>query len=239
MKITYALEAYHRERANRAERRAIEEIIVAFADWWIDHDFTTNYFGNCCWWLKTNHAHSTAFFLYLTALAGAFSKRAKYTRAFAHCLNFRATLIHGKGDHANSCNIAIECAERLCELKPALAPFWRRSVLRQIGFSLEALQADGSVSLPSLATRFQQGARIAASLAVAHRLFPKLGFGARVFPLLRKYSRREHFHHVTRGQKRIHPLLQRPDYIHSFSAQEHASWLRAYWMMPCRKQRHV
>lgn len=231
MKITCALEKYRDELANARERREIKEIILAFADWWIDHDFTTNYFGNCCWWLKAGHAHSTAYFLYLTTLAMAFVRRAKYAKAFDRCWKYRDALIDGKGDQANSCNQAVECAARLCELKPHWTPFWRRAIRRQIEYSLAAVRADGSIEIPGLRTRFREGPCVAASLAAAHRLIPEGGFGAHVFPLLRKYNRRAHFYHVARGQRWVHPLLRRPEYLQSFSAQDHAAWLKAYWMM--------
>lgn len=231
MKITGALEQYRNELADVRERGEIKAIVLAFADWWIDHDYTSNYFGNCCWWLKAGHAHSTAFFLYLTAWAARLSGRTKYAKAFAHCWKFRRPLLHHRGDHANSCNLVIECAARLCALQPRGTSFWRECVPQQVGFSLAALQADGSVCLAALKTRFQSGPRVAASFAAAHRLMPSRGFGARVYPLLLKCNRREHFYHVSRGQRWVHPVLRRPEYLQSFSAQEHAAWLRAYWMM--------
>lgn len=229
MMVTYALEKYRNEMADRIERREIEDIIRAFADWWIDHDFTSNYGGNCCWWLKSNQAHSTAYFLYLTALARTFSRKDKYQEAFKHCLKFRQAMIHGKGDYAHSCSMAIESAARLCELEPGGRYFWRRAMLRQIGYSLEALNEDGSLNNPY--ARVQEGVRVASALAAVHRMFPERSFGKQVFPLLRKYDRRERFYHVSRGPNHIYPALRKPNCINGFSAQCHATWLRAYWMM--------
>jgi len=128
-KITLALELYARELANKRERDKAHRLIVSFADWWIEHWYTTSYFGRCLWWWRHNSPHGTGWLLYILALAEDITGEPLYGREFELLWEFREGLLNVSGPSGNSMNLGVETAVRLWDLKPDHREFWEQAMI--------------------------------------------------------------------------------------------------------------
>jgi hypothetical protein len=238
-KIALALDFYGRELAGPKEKQEAEDILVAFADWWVDRGYTANYFGNCCWWWKTEYPHAVSFFLYILALAQHITGRRKYGREFRAMLKFRQGLCNVERTEANAANLTIEALARLYVLKPGHRKLFLRAMKKCWSYSRKAVAGEGFVTGENLRdahgrpVRINTGPRVACSGVTVAAFLPRqreaiLGFTR---ALLMKYNRKEMFHH-------LHPSSGRLPRSFAFehdvlSGHHYTAWLHAYW-----KSRH-
>ena len=229
--VTLGLECYYRDAADARERRVIERMVVSFADWWLAHDYTTTYQGTCCWWKRTNFPHAVGFFLYLNALAHAFRPRPKYVDAFDLWLTLRRGLFNCARVGLNASGLAIECMERLIELRPDRKVLWRRAAKANTEHMIGLVHRRNNV--PRLKGTFNFNGFAAHHLCAADRLFPSAGHRRRIRSLISAYRRRANFYHIRRGVPvaRLAPVLAGNDYRDMFWAEGHVCWLNAYWTL--------
>ncbi len=229
--ITQGIDAFSREAATPSERQMIKEMILSFADWWIDHDYTAGYFGICNYWKKAG-AHPAGYFLYLNALAYSIVPRRKYLEGFNLWLELsqhlsaptRRVCLNGNG-------LALECLQRLMELRPDHREFWLLCA-RTCADNMVALFREGQAFVGN-PTRFQMNAYCAHHLCTAHALLPERGYDKMIAELLTTYNKRGDFYHLSRGQRldKISPMVAGGDYRNTFWAEGHIAWLNAYWTL--------
>jgi len=229
--VTLGLDRYHDEAADADERLMIERMVASFADWWLEHDYTTSYQGACCWWKRTDFPHATAFFLYLNALAYRVRPQARYAEAFDLWLGLQDGLFNCPRVGVNASGLAIECMERLTALRPDLEPLWRRAAEANTAHMIEL--AERSDNYPGLSATFNYRAYLAHHLGGAHRLFPDRGHDRHMASLIAAYRSRTDFYHLRRGAllAELSPVVAGDDYRNMFWAEGHVCWLSAYWAL--------
>jgi len=229
-KIALALDWYAREIAGAAERARAEENLVAFADWWIDHAYTANYFGNCCWWWCSNMPHPEAWFLYILALAEHLTGERRYAREFGKMLQYHEALFNVQRVETNACNLTAECLERLLALKPGRRLLWLAALRACWEYSREHTTPEGYCPqrLGQGTAIVNNGGRVACTAATASRFLPE---GPALFAwgreVLAKYTNKNmflHLHPRTRGLPRAFALER-----DALSGHHFTSWLHAYW----------
>jgi hypothetical protein len=232
-KIALALDWYARELASPADRAQAEDTLVAFAEWWAGHWYTANYFGNCCWWWKTNMPHPEAWFLYILALVERLTGDRLYAREFRKLLQFQDALFNVQRVETNACNLTAECLERLVELKPGYRRLWLRALQGCWEFSRDHTTGEGYCPQrlgESGRILVNNGGRVAGTAAVASQ-FLREGKRLREWgrQVLSRYNHREMFHH-------LHPDSDHLPKAFAFEADtlsghHFTSWLHAYWKL--------
>jgi len=234
-KIALALDKYRMEIATEKERKKTGDILVSFANWWIDHNYTAIYFGSECQWLEGNFPHATSFFLYILALAQNITARKKYEEEFCKIMKFKKALFNIKEIGANSANLTIESLERLCDLKPQFRKLWISSMktswdfsqkkTSQVGYCLQELW-DGK---KKIIVNFNTGTRVACSGASVARLLPQENIIKWCENLLLKCNKKEMFYHIYPIKKRIPKIYEIEKYL--FSGHFFTAWFHAHWKL--------
>ena len=231
-KITLGLDLYAREVATAAERRRAEGLILAFADWWVEHWYTTSYFGRCLWWWRHNSPHAQGWLLYILALAQELSGERCYGREFTRLWEFRGGLMRADSGGANSTNLGIECMERLWDLRPRRRSFWREALAANWAYCREIARPEGYVmhGPPSHLITMNTGPRVACSAAAMLHFVDDPG---EVAAWTRRYlSRMDHKEMYLIE----HPSTQhvRPGFAFhqgALSGHYYTAWLHAYWKL--------
>jgi hypothetical protein len=236
-KISLGLDAYSRELADSRERAAAEDILVAFADWWIEHGYTSNYFGNCCWWWRAKLPHACGLFLYLLALAQRLTGRRKYLREFYRIMQHKDALLNLPRVEVNAANLTIECLERLMALKPGHRRTWLASMRACWEFTRARTQPEGYTLLDLWGSktfkrviRVNTGGRAACSGAtVAEFLAGRARIRRWTRDRLMRCNHMDMFYH-------LHPTSQRMPRAYAFehddfSGHHFTAWLHAYWKL--------
>ena len=227
--ITLGLDRFYREAADAREKRVIEEMVLSFADWWMEHDYTTTYEGTCDWWKLYPMPHSTGFFLLLNALAFGISPSPKYAAGFDLWFKLaREGLFNLRG--INASGLAVECLERLIDLRPEHKMLWLEAADANVE---NILRLAARNEIPGEGGKWQFNAFAAHHLCAAARMFPDRAYPAKIRDLLSSYTRRADFYHVSRGQpvSGISPMYAVDGYRDMFWGESHVSWLHAYWMV--------
>ena len=227
--ITMGLDRFYREAADDREKGVIRDMVLSFADWWMEHDYTTNYEGNCDWWKLYPMPHSSGFFLLLNALANDFSPSPKYAAGFDLWFKLaREGLFNLRG--INASGLAVECLERLIDLRPEHTTLWLEAADANVE-NIVRLAARNEI--PGEGGRWQFNAFAAHHLCAAARMFPARAYPAMIRDLLSSYSCRADFYHISRGQpvSGISPMYAVDGYRDMFWGESHVAWLHAYWMI--------
>ena len=232
-KIALGLDWYARELATPEERARAEAALVSFADWWADHWYTANYFGNCCWWWKTNMPHPEAWFLYILALAEELTGEKRYAREFNKLMQFQAALLNVQRVETNACNLTAECLERLMTLKPGRRKLWREALTACWEFSREHTTPAGNCPQrlgKSGRILVNNGGRVACTAATASQFLPGgeelRAWGRKV---LGKCDHREMFYHLHPDSD---PLPRSFEFERlDLSGHHFTSWLHGYWKL--------
>jgi hypothetical protein len=227
--ITLGLNRFYCQAADIREKRVIEKMVLSFADWWAEHDYTTTYEGTCDWWKLYPMPHTCGFFLLLNALAFGFRSLPKYADAFDLWLKIaREGLFNLRG--ANASGLAVECLERLIELRPEHRTLWLRAAEVNVE---NILWSAARNEIPGARGRWQLNAYAAHHLCPAVRLFPDRAYPAKIRELISSNTRRADFYHVSRGQpvSQIEHMYANDGTLNMFWAESHVGWLHAYWML--------
>jgi hypothetical protein len=227
--ITQGLYAFYREAATPPERQTIKEMVLSFADWWMERDYTTGYMGHCCYWKRLEYAHPIGYFLYLNALAHSFLPKRKYMDGFHLWLEISQGLSAPKRSVSiNSHGLALGCLELLVELRPERKAFWLLCAQTCADMMFAA-----SHQAPRTKATVQEKGYLAHHLCAAHALLPANGYDRVVLKLIGQYKRRADFYHLSRGLRldRIDPYEAGGDVRNTFWSQGHICWLNAYWRL--------
>jgi len=230
--LTVGLETFYRGPATCTEKTIIEDMIISFADWMIEYNYTFEHMGNMCRWHIGNPPLSTAYFLYLHTLAHSFSPRRKYAEGFDHWLEMNRLLFGPKRCGLNTTGLVLKCMLRLLELRPEYCHLWRRAAAVSAEYSVGRIDAteDHFVKVSGSVQEKHNGAYF---MCVAHKLLPEMGYDDKARECLKAYRRRADFYHLSRGQ-RVHglsPIIAGDDYRNTFWAEGHINWLHAYWTL--------
>ena len=235
--VTLGLHSFYQYLATSAEKESVEAIVTSFADWWIAHDYTIEYLGNCMRCHHQKRVHFAAFFLYLPALAYRFRPVRTYRESFEFWLERCDGLFGHKfcRTHPDVAGQAVEAVARLPELAPEHSPCWLRAV--EVGAEDLAgyLIIDGDrveQKVPEPPKR-ELKHKLAHYLAVAHEQLPDRGYGERARRALRAACNREHFYNLARGQQldELDDQSRGNDRRDVFYATSHAAWLCGYWIL--------
>ncbi|MBT4817636.1 MAG: hypothetical protein HON70_18165, partial [Lentisphaerae bacterium] len=232
IKIVLALTQYDQQLATASERDWIRMQVRAMADWWIEHHYTTRYFGNCCWWDRHEAAHSSSALLYLVRQAIAWTPGRTPRRlldAWEYLMGHRRWVLTTRGG-LNTHNLAIECLHRLDQLDPTHKRHWRRArnVLLDHTVS-ETNPHTGTNDVPGYGA-YNTGMRTACSIAEAARWSSRKRHVAFAWELLRLYDREgKFFHHDQSHQPREHNQVTW--WFDALSGHHYVAWLLAYWRL--------
>ncbi len=235
--VTLGLHSFYQHIATSQEKESVETMVTSFADWWIDHDYTIEYLGNCMRCHHQKRVHFTASFLYLTALAYRFRPVRKYKESFEFWLECSDGLFSHKfcASHPDVAGQAVDAAARLPDLAPEHSPCWRRAV--EVGAEDVAgcLIITGNRVKQKILdpTKRELKHKLAHYLSVAHELLPDRGYGEKARLALRSACNREHFYNLARGQQldEMGDQGRGSNCRDVFYATSHAAWLCGYWIL--------
>ena len=226
--VTLGLHTYYLTMADETEKRTIEEMIVSFADWWNDHDYSGVYFGEAIWWKRLkSHSMAASYFLYLNALAQSWKPSRKFEQGFENWWDLRSALQPpGKAGWVCMHGITLNCLDRLIALRPDLTGDWRRAAAFHAPLLVESV---GAASKPW--NEYNTECYGADYLTTAHRLLPGKGYDRLSQRCLEAGMRRENFYHIRRGQRvgDLDKRLTGDDYRNLFMSEQHVHWLKGYW----------
>lgn len=230
--ITLGLETFYREQATYEERITIRNMVLSFADWWIDHDFTHSFMGGCLWYKRMDYPHVTGWFLYLNALAYSFSPQQKYEDAFQLWMQKSAGISASLKLLGISTELSLRQLERLIDLRPEHTAFWK-SIMRDNADLLIALAPQKNNMTEHLNGKFQFNGFLMGCLPSAHRVFPDSGYDETIRELMPTYNRRADFYHVSRGVPLddLDSRIKGDDYRNTFFAEGQIGWLHGYWFL--------
>jgi hypothetical protein len=227
--VTHGLHTYYLLLADEAEKKQIEEIVVSFADWWFDHDYSGVYFGKPIWWKRLEwHSMATSYFLYLNALAESWRPGRKSKEGFAIWLGLRAHLLRSLADKASWITmhgITLKCLERLIALRPDLNGVWQPAVAQQVQWLTQSIEPKEGWKA------FSVKAYAASYLSTAHSLVPDAGYDRQSLALLEACTQRADFYHIRRGAEiaSLSAVQRGDDYRNMFWCENHTHWMIAYW----------
>jgi hypothetical protein len=228
--LTIGLEKYYRELAGKKEQDIIHRMVLSFADWWADHDYTTSYFGESLWWLRGPHPHGVSFFLYLHTLAWKFDPLPRYQKEFKRCMEHLSNLERLKKDSCvNVLGLSMQNLIRLVILKPRMKSFCMPIIECCTKLILKYARKN---EYP-----FQIKQPAAYYLCLVNSVFPGHDYTEMVNELLGQCRSRSDFYHVRRGQEisDLPPTVTGDDYLDVFYSEEHVCWFNAYWRQQRQK----
>ncbi len=225
--VTLGLHTYYLTLANEQEKRKIKEIVVSFADWWYDHDYCGVYLGQAIWWKRLEgHSLAAGFFLYLNALAQSWSPCRKFQHGFETWLELKEMLYPADPIWVCGSGIALQCLERLIDLRPDLTDYWLTTAVHQAKL-LTACVEERSM----LNKTYEVNGFASHYLAVAHRILPKGGYDRLARRCLEDCTHREQFYHIRRGVRvdDLDPRERGDDVRDVLHCELHVHWLAGYW----------
>jgi len=232
--VTLGLQSYYRVMASEAEKETIEAIVVSFADWWYDHDFSGIYLGEAVWW-KRLHTHSMAasYFLYLYTLAQSWSPCRKFQQGFEIWQELKGAL-KPPGEAIWGCmnGLTLNVLERLMELRPDLNDFWLSSARHQARLLVSSVEERVNMN-----QRYEFEGFAADYLCAAHKMLPDGGYADLAIRCLKECNSRNRFYHLRRGLKKSN-LDSREvgdDMRDAYMCELHVHWLSGYWKLRLAK----
>lgn len=230
--ITMGLQTFYEQAATHEERIKIREMILSFADWWIDHDFTHTFMGVTLWYKRMDYPHVTGWFLYVNALAYSFSPKQKYEDAFQLWMQKSDGISRSLKALGISTELSLRQLERLIELRPEHTVFWK-NVMRDNADFLIALAPKKDNMTEDFKGKFQFNGFLMGCLPAAARVFPDAGYDKTIRDLMLTYNKRADFYHVSRGVPiaDLDSSLQGDDYRNTFFAEGQIGWLHGYWFI--------
>ena len=238
--ITFGLEKYYNELATPEERSVLAEMFLSFADWWIDHNYTTSFIGMTIWWDRI-HTLAQSYFLYLFELAYSLAPRKKYRDGFDYIFSLAEKSLvskegayFGENYNANTSGIVIEAMLRISHINPSLKVFCGNCIQNYIPALIEAgsLGIQGNVEAPV----FNMKPRTAKYLTHAHEFCQDEALIKYMVEFLSATKERSDFYHIKRGVSLDDSVLEKvradkSDYKDVFWAEEHCAWLSTYWYL--------
>ena len=237
--ITFGLEKYYNELATPEERAVLAEMFLSFADWWIDHNYTTSFMGTTVWWDRV-HTLSQSYFLYLFQLAYSLAPRQKYLDGFNYifsraekALVTKEGAYSGENFNPNTSGIVIEAMSRISHINPRLRVFCRNCIQ---SYTQALIDAGIMGKAGDLAPVFNLKLFSAKYLAHAHEFGQDDTLVKYMVDFLITKKERSEFYHVKRGLSLDDGVLEqmhvdKADYRDYFWAEEHCCWLATYWYL--------
>ena len=237
--ITFGLEKYYNELATSEERAVLAEMFLSFADWWIDHNYTTSFMGTTVWWDRV-HTLAQSYFLYLFELAYSLAPREKYRQAFDYIFSQTENALvtkegayHGENFNPNTSGIVIEAMSRISHINPSLKVFCNNCIQNYIPALIDAgvLGEAGD-----LAPIFNLKLFAAKYLTHAHEFIHDDTLITYMVEFLSTKKDRCDFYHIKRGLSLDDGVLEqnrvdKSDYRDVFWSEEHCCWLTTYWYL--------
>lgn len=232
--VTISLYHFYNYAADSDEKTVIENMILSFADWWIDRDYTCAHLGSPCQWRRGNPPLATAYFLYLMTLCERFNPCRKYRDAFDQWMetNRNLYLDRDKRPWLTTAALVLELLEQLVELRPDYRPLWMRAAEVGAEHTKKLIGAAPNAEAHSWNV-IQSNSFAAYALAIAHDLMPDRNHDQIAWRCLERSQNRADFYHLRRGLELDDvPLrLRHDDYRNTFWAEQHIAWLHAYWRL--------
>ena len=237
--ITFGLEKYYNELATLDEKPFLADMFLSFADWWIDHNYTTSYEGATVWWDRV-HTLSQSYFLYLFELAYSLAPRKKYRDAFDYIFSLAEdALVSKEGPYQghnyspNTAGIVIESMSRISAINPSLKVFCRNCVQNYTQPMIETGIAGRSGEVGPI---FNLKLFTAKYLIHAHEFCKDEALIKHMVEFLSTLKNRADFYHIRRELNLEDPALQKgkadkDDYRNVFWAEQHCCWIAAYWYL--------
>lgn len=237
--ITLGLEKYYHELATPEERVVLAEMFLSFADWWIDHNYTTGYEGMTVWWDRV-HTLAQAYFLYLFELAYSLAPRKKYRDAFDYIFSLggdklvsREGAYDGENYNPNTSGIVIEAMSRIARINPSLKVFCSHCIEN---YTPALIEAGISGNAGELGPVFNLKLFAAKYLTHAHEFCNDDSLIKHMVEFLSTVKSRADFYHVKRGMSLDDGVLEQAhadknDYRDVFWAEQHCCWLATYWYL--------
>jgi len=237
--ITFGLEKYYNELAMPDEKAVLAEMFLSFADWWIDHNYTTSFMGATVWWDRV-HTLAQAYFLYLFQLAYSLAPRRKYRDGFDYIFSLAENALvskegpyRGENYNPNTSGIVIEAMSRIALINPSLKVFCHHCIKNYIPALIEAGVAGKAGEIAPI---FNLKLFTAKYLTHAHEFCEDDTLVTQIIQFLMTVKNREDFYHVKRGLSLDDGVLEKwkadkDDYRDVFWAEEHACWIAAYWYL--------
>ena len=237
--ITLGLEKYYHELATPDEKAVLAEMFLSFADWWIDHNYTTSYEGITVWWDRV-HTLAQAYFLYLFELAYSLAPRKKYRDAFDYIFSLGGDKLvskegayDGENYNPNTSGIVIEAMSRIARINPSLKVFCNNCIQNYVPALIEAGISGNAGSLGPI---FNMKLFAAKYLTHAHEFCNDDSLIKYMVEFLSTVKNRADFYHVKRGMSLDDGVLEKGnadknDYRDVFWAEQHCCWISTYWYL--------
>jgi len=237
--ITFGLEKYYRELATPEEKVQLAELFLSFADWWIDHNYTTSFMGRTVWWDRV-HVLAQAYFLYLFQLAHSLAPRKKYLEGFDYIFSLAESPLvskegpyDGENFNPNASGIVVEAMSRIACINPSLSVFCNNCIRNYVPALIDAAVKGHAGGIGPLFNLKLFGAKY---LTHAQAFSGDDTLATTIVDFLSSANQRTQFYHVRRGLDLDDPALSRyridrDDYRDVFWAEEHCAWLAAYWYL--------
>jgi hypothetical protein len=228
--VTLGLQQYYRVMADEDEKRTIEEMIVSFADWWYDHNFTGIYLGEAVWWKRLEtHSMAASYFLYLFTLAQSWSPCRKFQHGFEIWQELKGAL-KPPGEAIWGCmnGLTVNVLERLNEMRPDLSDFWISVARHQA-----PLLKSSVVERVNMNRRYEFEGFGADYLCAVDHLLPEQGFADLAIKCLNDCNSRNRFYHLRRGLKTmdLDSRERGDDFRDAYQSELHVHWLSGYWKL--------
>ncbi|MHB0947076.1 MAG: hypothetical protein ACYC3B_07880 [Sedimentisphaerales bacterium] len=238
--ITFGLEKYYNELADRQERAFLAEMLLSFADWWLDHNYTTSFMGTTVWWDRV-HTLAQSYFLYLFQLAYSLVPRKKYLDGFDYIFSraekelvTREGAYNGENFNPNTSGIVIEAMSRIAKINPSLKVFCHNCIQAYIPAMIEA--GNRGAAGNDLDPIFNLRLFTAKYLSHAHEFCKDDALVKYMIEYISTIKSRSDFYHVKRGLSLDDGVLERmhvdkSDYRDVFWVEEQCCWLTTYWYL--------
>jgi hypothetical protein len=237
--MTFGLEKYYNELAEGEEKKILAEMLLSFADWWIDHNYTTSFLGMTVWWDRV-HTLAQAYFLYLFELAYSLAPRKKYREGFDYIFSLSEKALVtkegaylGENFNPNTSGIVIEAMSRIADINPSLRVFCNNCIQSYIPAMIDAGAAGQAGDLAPI---FNLKLFTAKYLTHAHEFSNDDALVKYIIDYLTTTKDRSDFYHVKRGLSIDDGVLEsmrvdKADYRDVFWVEEQCCWFSAYWYL--------
>jgi hypothetical protein len=237
--LTFGIEKYYNELATSEERSVIAEMLLSFADWWMDHNYTTSFLGTTVWWDRV-HTLAQSYFLYLFQLAYSLAPRKKYLDGFDYifaraekALVTREGACSGENFNPNTSGIVIEAMSRIARINPGLKVFCTNCITT---YTPALISAGNEGRAGDLEPIFNLKLFTAKYLTHAHEFSHDQKFVKYMCDYLKAANNRSDYYHVRRGLSIEDGVLARmrvdkQDYRDVFWSEEHCCWFTTYWYL--------